>query len=305
MASNNVNAQHLRKVFANIRDTYGDGRQAVTNAVNQVKTVVENKAADLASKGVDKITSNPFAQRMMKRFNVDPQKLNTMATNAVRKAVGYGLDKLQDAAMNTPVGRKISLIDSGIQGAMRMGNTLLGCDGTAERGCLAEHKAHGVRVLQNENGALEIYFNANYCIDAINTAAKTMGLSYTKEEIAAAVTAALGDEKIMQKSMQEAALESDDAGIREDMGSVHVVDSAVTQPTFFQTPIEGWDKIMKPDASSSAAAAAAAAPVTAAPTSAPVAATQAPSPISSYFVPCRTNCPKSSIPQCGFFQVCF
>ena len=316
MSQNGVNRNQVRHLFGFVRDTYQDGRQALTNAVTQVKLTIENKAASLASAGVDKITSNAWVARQLQRFNIDPKPFNDMASNAVRKAVGFGLDKLQDAAMNTPVGRKISLIDSGIQGSLSMGSEVLGCDGT--NGCAG---VHGLRVLQGtgSGGGLDLYFNAEFSPDAINAAAKGAGLSYSREQIAAAVTAALADPVLVQRAINEAALESIDPTLRQDLGTCQVTRSLVTQPSFFQTPIVGWNTVMAnsaastPQSSSSSSSlgsssGSASGSVSSAPTAAPVASsppTQRPSTLSAYFVPCKTNCPtdKATVPQCGFYQV--
>ena len=282
-----VSPNSVRQAFGNIRDKVANARETVTNAVNEVKSTITNKAGDLASQGVDKITQNPWVARQLQRFNIDPKPLNDMATNAVRKAVGYGLDRLQDSAMNTPVGRKISLIDAGIQGAMRLGNTVLGCDGT--NGCAFAHRAHAMTVRTLQQGAssgdssqeLEMYLRAEYSIDAINAAAMEAGLpGWSKEEIAAAVTSVLADSKLMEQVWREAALESSDPEIREDFATAVVTKEEVTQPTFFQQKVTGINAVLG------------------------IQTTRAPTPASLFYQPCKTNCPKSNIPVCSFYQVC-
>jgi len=287
-----VNPSTVRQAFGNIRDKVANARETVTNAVNEVKSTITNKAGDLASQGVDKVTQNPWVARQLQRFNVDPKPLNDMASNAVRKAVGYGLDKLQDAAMNTPVGRKISLIDAGIQGAMSLGSSYLGCDGS--NGCVRALQQQGAgagagaaATTTNDAAAagggtqaLEMYLRAEYSIDAINAAAMDAGLpGWSKEEIAAAVTSVLADPVLMEQVYREAALESSDPDIRADYGNAHVEVEQVSQPVFFQQKVTGLNTLLG------------------------IQTTRAPTPVSLFYQPCKTNCPKSNIPVCSFYQV--
>jgi len=295
-----VNPNTVRQAFGNIRDKVANARETITNAVNEVKSTITNKAGDLASQGVDRITQTPWVARQLQRFNIDPKPLNDMATNAVRKAVGYGLDRLQTAAqnsetgqkiMNSPVVRKIALIDAGIQGAMNLGSTELGCDGT--NGCVRALQQQGAATASTDDTggsagsgagggtqALDMYLRAEYSIDAINAAAMDAGLpGWSKEEIAAAVTSVLADPKLMEQVYREAALESSDPGIREDYGGAHVEVEQVSQPVFFQQKVTGLNTLLG------------------------IQTTRAPTPVSLFYQPCKTNCPKSNIPVCSFYQV--
>ena len=278
MSQSGVSADQVRTVFGYVRDTYNGDRKSLLNAVTQVKVSIENKAANLAGGAVDKVTSNTWAARQMQRFNIDPTSFNAIASDAVRKAVGYGLESLQDAAMNTEAGRKISLIDSGIQGALTMESSALGCDG--QNGCVVSD----VRILQSANGRLDLTFNAQFSPDAINAAASGFGASFSRDQIATAITAVLSDNSSVQRAINAAALESTDAAIRTDLGTCQVTSALSAPPVFFQTPITGWDTLMA-----------------AGKTSQP---TPRPSPRSAFFVPCSTNCPTSNVPLCGFFQTC-
>jgi len=143
-------------------------------------------------------------------------------------------------------------------------------------------RAHGVRMLQNAAGGLDLYFNAEYSVDAIIGAAAMHGQTFTQEDVAAAVSSALADPEIVQWAMQKAALESDDAGVRQDMGAMVVEKTQVTQPEYIEVVVEGLSALL------------------ASPTAVP---TLQPSSLSSYFVPCSVNCPNTIVPKCGFFQV--